>query len=136
MVVVALHQRLGTIHVGLLPSRILAHLIIGVAIAVRFMISLIHDVNTPAVAELVEVFAVGIVAGAQEIDVGLFHQSDVLLIGGIIDISPCLWVVVMAIHTTQFHVLAVNLEYLTHTLNALHAEVVVEMFDGVVLVVL
>ena len=65
--------------------------------------------------------------GAQEVDVGLFHQADILLIGGIIDIAACAGMMVVAVHAAQLHVLTVDLEHLADTLHTLHAEVVVEV---------
>ena len=100
---------------------------IGIAVAVRFLIGLVHHIDAPAVAQLVEVLAVGIVRGAQEVDVGLLHQRDVLFVGGIIDIATRYRMVVVTVHATQFHVLAVNLEDLANTLHSFHAEVVFEM---------
>ena len=61
MVEVTLHQRLGPIHMGTLPRRVLAHLVVGIAIAVRLLIGLVHHVDAPAVAEFIQVFAVRIV---------------------------------------------------------------------------
>ena len=126
---IALHERLGTIHMGLLPGEILAHLLVGIAIAMRLVVGLIHHVEPPTVAKLIEVFTVRIVGGAQEVDVGLLHQPDILLVGGIIDIAACQRMMVMAIHATQLHVLAVDLEDLADNLHLLHTKVVVEMLD-------
>ena len=42
--------------------------------AVRLLIGLIHDVDAPTVTKFIKVFTVRIVAGAQEVDVGLLHQ--------------------------------------------------------------
>ena len=129
MIEIALHERLGTIHMGLLPGEILAHLLVGIAIAMRLVVGLIHHVEPPTVAKLIEVFTVRIVGGAQEVDVGLLHQPDILLVGGIIDIAACQRMMVMAIHATQLHVLAVDLEDLADNLHLLHTKVVVEMLD-------
>ena len=118
------------------PCRVFAHLLIGIAVAVRLLIGLVHDIDTPAVAELVEVFAVRIVAGAQEVDVRLFHQPEVLLVGRIVDVASCARMMVVPIDTTQFHVLAVDFKHLTDAFHLLHAEVVVEVFDGVTLIIL
>ena len=35
--------------------------------------------------------------------------------------------VVVTVHATQFHVLAVNLKHLAHTFHTLHAQMVVEV---------
>ena len=65
---------------------------------------------------------------AQEVDVGLFHQPDVLFVGGVIDISASPGMVVVAVHASQLHVAAIDLEDLTDTLHTLDAEVVVKVF--------
>ena len=129
MVEVALHQRLRTVNVSLLPSSVVTHFFVGIAIAVGFLIGLVHHVEAPAVAQLVEVFAVGIVAGAQEVDVRLLHQCDILFVGGIVDIAARHGMVIVTIHTTQLHVLAVNLKHLTRAFHTLHAQMVVEVFE-------
>ena len=129
VVEVTLHQRLGTVDMGLLPCRILAHLMIGIAIAVALLVGLVHDVDAPAVAELVEVFAVGIVRGAQEVDVGLLHQPEVQLVGGIVHPAACRRVMVVTVHAAQLHVPAVDLEDLADHLYLLDAQMVVEMLN-------
>ena len=129
MIEVTLHQRLSPVDMRLLPSQVLSHLLIGVAITMRLMVCLVHHIDTPTVTKLIEVFTIRIVRGTQEIDVRLFHQTDILFIGGIIYITPCLGMMVMAVHTTQLHVLTVNLEHFTDDLHLLHAEVIVKMFD-------
>ena len=112
---------------GILPFWVFTHHAVGIAITVRFLIGLVHHIDAPAVAELIEVFAVGIVRGTQEVDVSLLHQRDVFFVGGVIDIATCYGMVVVAVHTTQFHVFAVNLEDLAHTLHTFHTEMVGEM---------
>ena len=120
MVLVALHEADSTIHMGTFPFGVFTHLMVRIAIAVTLLIGFVHHVDAIAVAELVEVFTVGIMRGAQEVDVRLLHQCDVLFVGGIIDITTCHWMVVVTVHTTQFHVLPVNFEDLTHTFHTLH----------------
>ena len=118
------------------PCWVFAHFMIGIAVAVRLLIGLVHDIDAPAVTKLIEVFAVGIVAGAQKVDIGLLHQAKVLFVSRIVDVAPCAGMVIVAIDTTQFHVLAVNLKHLANTFHALHAKMVVEVLDGVTLFVL
>ena len=74
MVEVAFDQGLRTIDMGVFPCRVFAHLMIGITVTVRLLIGLIHDVDAPTVTKFIKVFAVRIVAGAQEVDVGLLHQ--------------------------------------------------------------
>ena len=121
---------------GVFPCRVLTHYMIGIAIAVRFLIGLVHDVDAPAVTEFIKIFTIRIVAGAQEIDVGLLHQPEILLVGRIVDVAACAGMVVMTIDAAQFHVPPVNLEDLADALHLLHAQVVVKMFDDVALIVL
>ena len=90
------------------------------------MISLVHHIDTVAVAQFVNVFAIGIVRGAQEVDVALLHQRDVLLIGGIVDISARHRMVVVTVHATQ---LAVKLKHLADNINFPHAKVIVEVLN-------
>ena len=129
MVEVALYQRFCTIHMSILPCCILTHLVISITVAVGFLVGFIHDVHAPAVAEFIEVLPVGIVRGTQEIDVGLLHQRDVLLVGGIVDIAARYRMVVVTIHAAQLHVLAVDLEYLAYALHTFYAQMVVEVLS-------
>ena len=115
---------------GLLPCRVVSHLLVGIAIAVTLLISLVHHVDSPAVAELIQIFAVRIVRGAQEVDVGLLHQADILLVGSIVHPTAGNRVVVVTVHTAQLHVPAVALKHLTDDLHLLHAQVVVEVFNN------
>ena len=68
-------------------------------------------------------------AGAKEVDVGLFHQADILFVGCVIHPAACQRMMVVTVHTAQLHVLAVNLKHLTDDFYFLHSEVVVEVFD-------
>ena len=85
---------------GFLESEILAHHFVGIAVAVRLVVGFVHHVDAPFITKFVEIFTVGIVRGTKEIDVCLLHQSDVLLIGGIIHVTTCLRMVVVTVHTT------------------------------------
>ena len=129
MVEVALHKRFGPVHMGCLEREIFTHYLVSITITVCLVVSFIHHIDTPAVTEFIEIFTVWIVRSAQEIDIRLFHQPDILLVGCIVDISARLRMVVVTVHTTQFHVLAINLEHLADNLHLLHAEMVVEMLD-------
>jgi hypothetical protein len=60
MVEVALYQRLGTIDMGTLPRRVLAHLVVGIAVAVSLLVRFVHDIDAPAVTKLIEIFTVRI----------------------------------------------------------------------------
>ena len=120
----------------LLPCQIFAHLTVGIAVTMGFVVCFVHHVDSPSVAEFIQVFAVRIMRCSQKVDVGLFHQSDVLLIGGIVNIATSLCVMIMTIHATQFHVLAINFENLANYLNLLHTKMIVEVLDGVTLSVL
>ena len=130
MVEVALYQRFGTVNMGLLPCQIVSHLLVGIAIAMTLLVSLVHHIDTPAVTEFIQIFAVRIMAGSQEVDIGLFHQADILLVGCIIHPTTCDRVMVMTVHTTQLHVSAVNLKHLSDNLHLLHTQMVVEVFNN------
>ena len=112
---------------GILPFRVFTHHTVGIAVAVTLLVSLIHHVDAPAVAEFIEVFAIGIVRGAQEVDIRLLHQRNIFFIGGIIDIATRYRMVVVTVHATQLHILAVNLKHLANTFHTLHAQMVVEV---------
>ena len=112
---------------GLLPSQILAHLLIGITIAMRLVVGLIHHIDAPTVAKFIEIFTVRIVRCAQEVNIGLLHQPDILLVGSFVHIAARLRMVVMAIYTTLLHILAVDFEHLANDLDLLHAQMVVEM---------
>ena len=116
---------------GIRPFWVFAHHLVGIAIAVTLLIGFVHYVDAPTVAEFVKVFTIGIVAGAQEVDVRLLHQRDVLFVGGIIHITPRHRMVIVAVHTSQFDVLAIYLEDLTHTLHTFYTEMVVKMLNNV-----
>ena len=113
---------------GPLETEVLTHHLVGITITVSFVVSLIHHVDAPTVAQFVEVFAVGIMRGAQEVDVGLLHQSDVLFVGGIVDVASRPWVMIMTIDTAQLYIFAVNLKDLADDFNFLHTEVIVKCF--------
>ena len=136
MVEITLYQRLRPVHMCLLPCEVFAHLPIGIAVAVSLVVGLVHHIDAPAVADFVEILAVGIVRGAQEVDVCLFHQPDIIFVGGIIDVAACNGMMVVTVHTAQLHVLAIDLEDLADDLHPLHAEVIVEMLDDVALFIL
>ena len=104
-----------------LPCQVAAHLFVGISVAVGLVVGLVHHVYSPAVAQFVDVFAVGIVTGTQEIDVGMLHQSYIFLVGGIVNVSTRLGVVVVAVHSAQLHVFAVNLEHFAYYFYFLHA---------------
>ena len=135
MVKVALDQRLGPVHMCFLEGQVFTHNMVGIAVSVRLMIGLVHYEYAPSVAEFIEVFAVGVVAGTQEVDVSLLHQSNVLLIGGIVYITARTWMMIVTVHATKFDVFSVNLEYFPHDLHFLHAEVIVEVLDDAVVLV-
>ena len=99
------------------------------------VVSLVHHIDAPTVTEFVEIFSVGVVRGTEEVDVRLLHQTDVLLIGGIVDIAPRLGVVVVTVHTAQFHVLAIDLKHLADDLDFLHAKMVLETFYSIAFIV-
>ena len=128
MILVALHQRYGTIHMGFTPCRVFAHHLVCIAIAMTLLICLVHHIDAVAVAQFIQIRTVGIVAGAQEIDVCQFHHLQVFFVCGIIHFTSCARMMVVAVHTTQFHTLPVNLQHFAHAFHSLHAQVVVEMF--------
>ena len=118
------------------PGCVVSHFLVGISVAVRFLIGLIHYVYTPAVAEFVKILAVGIMAGAKEIDVGLFHQAEILFIGGVIDVSAGYGMMVMTVHTTQLDISSVNFENLTYALYAFYPKMIVKMLNcGIVFTV-
>ena len=117
---------------GLLESEILAHLLIGIAIAVGLVVSLIHHVDTPAVTEFVEVFTVGIVRGTQEVNVRLFHQPDIFLVGGVVDVAACLGMMVVTVHALQLHVLTIDLKDFANDFHLLHTQMIVEMLNRLI----
>ena len=129
VVLVALHQRNGPVHMGRGPVRIVSDHAVAPAVTVALLVGLVHHVEAVAVAEFVEVFPVGIVAGAQEVDVRLFHQRDVLLVGGVIDIPARHRMVIVAVHPAQFDLPAVEPEDFPDAFDLLHAQVIVEMLD-------
>ena len=73
--------------------------------------------------------------GTEEVDIGLLHQTDVLLVGGIVDIAPRLRMMVVTVHATQFHVLSVDFKHLADNLHLLHTQMVVEVLNYAVVLV-
>ena len=130
MVEVALHQGFSTVNMSLLPCQVVSHLLVGIAIAMTLLVSLVHHIDTPEVTELIQIFAVGIMAGAQEVDVSLLHQADILFVGCIIHPAAGNRVMVMTVHTTQLHVPAVNLKHLSDNFHLLYTQMVVEVFNN------
>ena len=92
------------------------------------LVRLVHHVDAVAVTQFVKIGTVGVVAGAQEIDVRLLHQPHVQFISRIVHPSASARMMVVAVHTTQFHTLPVNLQHFAHNLHFLHAQMIVEMF--------
>ena len=136
MIVVAFYERFGTVHMGIAPSSVMPHLFVGIAVAVRFLVGLIHHVDAPAVAEFVKVLAVGVMRSAQEIDVGLFHQAQIQFVGGIIHVAARNRMMVVTVHAAELHILSIDFEHLTHTFHAFHAQMIVEMLDDLSLFIL
>ena len=136
MVVVAFYERFSTVHMGIAPSSVMPHLFVGIAVAVRLLVGLIHHVDAPAVAEFIDILAVGVMRGAQEVDVGLFHQAQIQFVGGIIHVAPRDRMVVVTVYAAQFHILAIDFEHLAHTFHALHTQMIVEMLYCLSLLVL
>ena len=129
MIPVTLYERCRPIHMSILEFRVFTHLTIRITIAMSLVVRFVHHIDAITVAEFVEIFAVGIVAGAQEVDIRLLHQTDIQLVSGIIYITTRTRMVVMTVHATQFHILTVNFENLTHNLHLLHTQVIVEVLD-------
>ena len=120
---------------GLRPCRAVAYHPVGAAIAVAFLIGLVHYVDAVEVAEFIQILPVGIVAGAQEIDIGLLHHRNVLFVGGVIHVAAGAGVMVVAVHAAQLDILAIEFEDFAHTLHALDAQMVVEVLHYAAFVV-
>ena len=120
---------------SIFPCGVLTHILVGISVAMALLVCLVHDIHAITVAELIEILAVGVVTGAQEVDVGLLHQSDVFLVCSVVHISSCPGMMVMAVHTSQLNVLAVHLEHLSHTFHSLHSEMIVEVFRYIAFIV-
>ena len=120
---------------GIAPGGIVSHLLVGIAIAVALLVGLVHHVEPPAVAEFVKVLAVGIVARAQEVDIGLFHQADVFLVGGVVHVATGQRMMVVPVYAAQLHILAVDFEHLAHALHAFHSQMIVEVLRHVAFLV-
>ena len=78
MVEITLHVALVALKMGLAVKGIIAQRLVAVAHAVRFDIGLGYDINAVAVTKIVPQGIIGIVAGADGIDIELFHQTNIL----------------------------------------------------------
>ena len=74
---VALRHALHALQVGLLVDGIVAERLRAVAHAVRLDVGLVDHVEAVAVAEVQPARVVGIVAGADRVDVELLHDADI-----------------------------------------------------------
>src|SRR5574344_179137 len=113
----------------LFPFWVFSHLPVGITISMRFLICLIHHIDAIAVTEFIQIGTIWIVRGAQEIDICLLHQLYILLISGIIHKTTCTRVMVMSVHSSQLHILSIDLEYPTNNLYFLHSKMIVEMLQ-------
>ena len=129
VVAVALNKRDDPVHVCLLPGQILTHHMVGIAVSVRFVIGFVHYVQTPSVAKIIQILAVGVVGGPQEIDVRLLHQAHVLLVSRVVHEASSHGMVVVPVYTLELHLFPVDPEYLTVDLDLLDTKMIVEMFD-------
>ena len=75
MILIALGQADGAVEEGALPARVIGE---GTACAVGADIGLVEHVDAIAVAEVVPARIIGIMAGANGVDIGALHQGDVL----------------------------------------------------------
>ena len=64
-------------------------------------VNLIHDVDTERVAQLIPTFCIGIVTGTHRIDIGLFHQQDILQHPFLTDHMTGIGIHLMTVDTTQ-----------------------------------
>ena len=135
MIEVTFHQRFCAIHMCLLPSLIMPHLFVGIATAMTLLISLVHHIEPPSIAEFIKIFAIRIVRRTQKINIGLLHQSNVRLIGSIIYIATCDRMMVMTIHATQLYILAVDFENLSNGFYPFHSQMIIKMLNHVTLLI-
>ena len=99
-----------------------------------FVVGLIHNINAVTVAKFVDILAVGIVGRAQKIDVSLFHQSDVLFVGFVINITSRNRMMVVTVYATEFHIFAVDFEHLANDLHFLDTCLIIKMFGALLAV--
>ena len=66
--------------------------------------------------------------GPEEVDVGLLHQLDVTFVGGIVHEPSGAWMVVVAVHTAQLHVLSVDFKHLANHFHFFYSQCVLKIF--------
>ena len=135
MVFVALHERCRPVNMCLFPCWVFTHILVGISVAMTLLVCLVHDIHAISVAELIQILTVRIVTGTQEVDVCLLHQGNIFLICSVIYISSCSGVMVVTVHSAQFHVLAVHLKHLSYTFHSLNPEMIVKVFRYIALIV-
>ena len=78
-----------------------------------FLISLIHHIETISVTQFIKQRGIRIVCSTDHINIGLFHQSQILFHSLPVHKSAGAWMMFMAIHSLQFNRLSIKLKYIS-----------------------
>ena len=137
MVVVALHHAVHTVHARALPFGLAArnggilgdHVSRQAPAAVRFKIGFVDQVDAVFVAQVVPVFLVGVVRGADGVDVVPLAERDVVdhVLPG--DGAAALRVEFVAVGALEDHALAVELHDAVFDTEATEADALHDLFD-------
>ena len=126
MVLVPLDKGQGPVNVGVAPDFLVAHDGVAEPGSVAFLVGFVHHVHSVLVAELVPARVVGVVAGADQVYVGLFHQFQVLAHEFLGHGPAGAGMVFVAVHALQLNHLAVYLEEFAVNFNGAESGLVME----------
>ena len=129
MVPVPLHERNRSVQEGLLPHRVIAEDAVADAVVVALVVRIAHHVESVLVAKFIEQRHGRVVRGSDHVDVGLLHHLEVLPQGGLIHISSCPRMVFVAVHTLEFHLLAVDKQHFSLHLYPAYTRTAMELLD-------
>ena len=112
MVIVGLYHLDHPGHMGIFPFDRMRKGSVTVVIMMAFDISLIHKVDPVFVAEIVPVRSIRVMGVADMIDIGSFHETDVLLHHLTGDSVAHGWLCLVTVNPAEFHGFAVEIEIL------------------------
>ena len=121
MASVSEHHSLGSVAHRLGEIRVVARAVFA-AHAVALNIRLVHHIEAELIAHIIELFAVGVVAGAYGVDVCLFHQVKILLISEIGHGPAVIGVKIVTVNALDDDLLPVDVEHIAFDLGFAEAD--------------
>ena len=126
VVLVALDHTHAALHKSAQPGGVVRQFVIQ---RVAFDIGFIDHIHAIAVAQIVPASVVGIVAGADGVDIKLFHQFDIGEHGLFVDHLAAFVVVIVAVDAFDQHRLAVDEQLLAHNFDLAETDLRTDHFQ-------